>query len=78
MIVQTSVCFHQLLGFVFKPRTVFEGILLPGEAVGYPSLKVSETQADKTMGNLLDLILLSAGGWIRDFQRFLPTSTSRG
>lgn len=76
MIVQTSVCFHQLLGFLFKPRTVFEGILLPGEAVGYPSLEVSETQADKTMGNL-HLILLSAGGWIRDLQRFLPTSTSR-
>ena len=53
MIVQTSVCFHQLLEFLFKPRTVFEGILLPGEAVGYPSLEVLETQADKTFQRVL-------------------------
>lgn len=72
MVVQPSVCFHQLLGFLSKPRTVFEGILLPGEAVGYLSLEVLETQRDKTMGNLLALVLLSAG----DLQRFLPTSTS--
>lgn len=57
MIVQNSVCFLQLLGFLFKPRTSFKEILLPGHVIGSPPLEVLETKADKTMGNLLALVL---------------------
>lgn len=55
---------------------MFERILLSGDNVGYPSLEILGTQADKTMGNLLALVLISAGGWIKDLQMFLPTITS--
>lgn len=53
MIAQTLVGFLPLLEFLFKPRTLFKEILLPGHVVGSPSLEVLEIQADKTMGSLL-------------------------